>query len=93
MVPRRRRPGLRHEVQRFDSAAESVRGYLHNLNTHPDYEALRRARAALRAAGKPLTGTALAEHLVSYSERREDYIAEIRQMIRYNGLGALDGSS
>jgi len=93
MVPRARRAGLKHEVTRFDSVREAVSGYIMNLNTHRDYEAFRQMRAQLRNQASPHPGIDLAGTLVSYSERREAYIREIRQMIRFNGLskGIIDG--
>ena len=38
----------------------------------------------------PLTGTRLAGGLLSYSERGEAYIEELRAMIRVNNLGQFD---
>ncbi len=87
IVPNARARGAHHEVRTFASPAAAVAGYLHNLNTHPDYESLRERRAELRSTGKAVTGLALAEELDRYSERREHYIQEVRQMIRRNALG------
>lgn len=90
LVPEARRAGLRHEVRSFRSPAASVASYVRNLNSHPDYERFRRLRAELRDGGKPVTGFALAPALHAYSERREDYIREVRQMIRFNDLGPVE---
>jgi Bax protein len=86
MVPRARRKGLSHEVTRFDSPREAVASYVRNLNTHPDYAEFRQLRAKLRQAPSPHPGIDLAGSLTSYSERREAYVREIREMIRFNGL-------
>lgn len=86
IVPNDRSPGKRVEVQTFPTVRASVRSYLHNLNSHPKYEKLRAIRARLRKDGKPVTSVALAAGLNFYSERRQDYIAEVRDMIRNNGL-------
>jgi Bax protein len=90
IVPKRRDPGKRHEVETFPTVRDSVRSYLHNLNSHPKYVELRAIRAQLRTAGKPVTGLALAKGLWFYSERRQQYIAEVRNMIRNNGLAEFD---
>jgi Bax protein len=87
VVPEARRPGLRHEVRAFTTPRAAVASYIRNLNTHPDYQALRERRAALRAAGSPITGLALATELLSYSERGETYVDEVRTLIRSNDLG------
>ena len=43
-------------------------------------------RQQLRKDGKELSGTLLAESLLDYSERGEDYVAEIKAMIAQNSL-------
>jgi len=90
IIPKRRDAGEHHEVQTFATVRDSVRSYLHNLNSHPKYKALRAIRSRLRENGKPLTGLALAKGLWFYSERRQKYIAEVRNMIQNNGLAEFD---
>lgn len=84
LVPASRREGQRHEVREFNSATESVRSYIRNLNTHDAYQDLRQIRAELRQANSPVTAQPLTQGLMAYSERGEDYIAELNQMIRVN---------
>jgi len=85
-VPTARERGRRHEVARFDSVEHAVRAYLHNVNTHPRYAAMRKIRAQLRSASDAITGTRLADGLLAYSERREAYVREVKDMIRQNRL-------
>jgi Bax protein len=80
------------KVRHFRTIAESVRSYLHNLNTHRAYAALRRARAAGRRDDLMPPGLALARHLTSYSERREDYVRAIEEVIRSNRLDDFDAA-
>ena len=91
IVPKRRGGGQVHEVARFDDVNAAVASYLRNINSHRAYADLRAARADLRAANQPVTGTALANHLMRYSERGLDYVEEIQSMIRVNKLAVLDG--
>ncbi len=91
LVPSRRNKGSRHQVRKFDHPLEAVRSYLYNINVGHAYEDIRALRARLRKSGKPVTGYALAEGLIRYSERGPAYVKEIRSMIRYNRLDALDG--
>lgn len=84
LVPHERVEGSYHEVAKFANPAASIKSYFYNLNTFHTYESLRVIRARLRAEGKPVSGVALAAGLGSYSERGEDYIAEISGMIRFN---------
>jgi len=90
LVPSRRREGDIHEVRSFDSVRDSVQAYIHNLNTFPSYQMLRRIRQQLRQQNRPLDGVALADGLESYSERGLDYIEELQVMIYTNNLLARD---
>ncbi len=90
LVPRRRDDDKMHKVKAFDSLLDSVRAYTHNLNTHAAYRDFRAQRAAMRRAGAPLDGAALANTLRRYSERGAGYIASIRRIIAANNLRGLD---
>ena len=90
LVPLSRVEGASHEVAAFPSPYHSVRAYIQNLNRHASYQVLRDTRLDDREAGDPLSGLSLARGLISYSERGEEYIAEIRSMIRYNNLEFYD---
>ena len=90
LVPLSRVEGANHEVAKFSSPYSSVRSYIQNLNRHPTYQQVREIRYRDRQAERPLSGIELAEGLLGYSERGEDYIEEIRAMIRYNNLEFYD---
>lgn len=86
IVPINRPEGATYEVQKFATVYDSVRSYLHNLNTHKAYTKLRQIRLESRAAGDNLDGLKLAEGLTLYSIRGEDYVKELQAMIRKNQL-------
>lgn len=90
LVPRGRSEGASHEVAKFASPYRSVRAYIQNLNRHPTYQLLRDVRLQDRRSNAPLSGIELAEGLLGYSERGEEYIEEIRAMIHYNNLEFYD---
>ena len=90
LVPRGRAEGASHEVAKFSSPYRSVRAYIQNLNRHPTYQLLRDVRLEDRRDNAPLSGLELAEGLLGYSERGEEYIEEIRAMIHYNNLEFYD---
>lgn len=73
-------------LSRFPTPVASVESYILNLNTHPGYREFRARRLALRAEGQPITGLALAADLGNYSERGEEYVADIAAIIRDNEL-------
>lgn len=84
IVPADRSPAKGYEVAVFQSPSESVRSYIHNLNTHTAYKNFRRMRFQFRKQGAPPDGHALAKTLLAYSEREDDYIREIQDMITFN---------
>ncbi|WP_166254034.1 glucosaminidase domain-containing protein [Marinobacter salicampi] len=90
VVPNSRNEGASHEVASFESPYHSVRSYIQNLNRHQTYLPLRNTREQRRNQGKPLSGTALAQGLIGYSERGVEYVDEIRSMIRFNNLAYYD---
>ncbi|MCW8195858.1 hypothetical protein F6455_13770 [Proteobacteria bacterium 005FR1] len=89
-VPQARSEGASHEVASFASARESVRSYFRNINTHRAYRRMREMRASLRDAGKHIAGLELIRGLSSYSERGQEYVEELEQIIASNQLSLLD---
>ncbi len=87
-VPKSRGSNAKHEVREFSSPASSVKAYIHNINTHNAYKHLRKLRQQAEQKGIAITGEYLANGLINYSERREEYITEIQSMIRSNKLDA-----
>lgn len=90
LVPQSRPEGSSHEVATFSSPYFSVRSYIQNLNRHAAYQQVRDVREQDRQNNRALSGVRLAAGLISYSERGEDYIEEIRSMIRFNNLEFYD---
>ncbi|MCP4571174.1 MAG: hypothetical protein GY838_02365 [bacterium] len=89
MVPAARPDGATYEVARFSSVDESVGSYMRNLNAGYSYADLRRIRAEQRARGLEPDATTMAAGLLSYSERRQAYVDDIRAMLRHNS-GAIE---
>jgi Bax protein len=91
LVPEQQRKSLGdHRIAAYDWPFDSVRGYFINLMSHPAYEEFRRLRAKLRAEEKPLTSMALADGLINYSERGQEYVDTLKGIIRVNGLTISD---
>jgi len=79
-----------HRIKAFDWPFDSVRGYFINLISHRAYEDFRRLRAELRAAGQPLDSMTLADGLLRYSERGQDYVDALKGIMRVNNLTVAD---
>ncbi len=86
IIPEDRPEGATYEVRKFSTVYDSVRSYLLNLNTHQAYKQLRQLRTASRVNGQNPKGLKLAEGLLRYSTRGEDYVKELQAMIRFNQL-------
>ena len=94
VVPLSRPEGAAHAARAYSSIDDSVRSYIHNLNTNRAYAELRKMRQKMRTDGEKLSSHQLAKGLHAYSERGEAYIKEIQGMIRSNQLPeVLDGVS
>jgi len=93
LVPEQQRQNLGdHRIAAYDWPFDSVRGYYVNLMSHPAYEDFRRLRARLRATGQPLSSMALADGLIRYSERGQEYVDTLKGIIRVNGLDIADNA-
>ncbi len=92
LVPKKRDSGKAHEVAAFSSPQDSLESYMQNLNSHPAYLELRNIRTQLRTEKQTIAGYALAAGLINYSERGEEYIEELRNMIKFNKLSKHDKS-
>lgn len=79
-----------YRIAAFDWPLDSLKAYMKNLNTHPSYKDLRLKRAQLRRDGSPQSGMVLADTLLSYSEKGQDYVDLLRAIIRKNGLEVAD---
>ena len=91
LVPEQQRRQLGdHRIASYDWPFDSVRGYFLNLSSHPAYEDFRKLRADLRSRGEPLTSLALADGLIRYSERGQEYVDTLKGMIRVNRLDLAD---
>lgn len=83
-VPKQRNSGADHEVHKFNNLTLAVRTYLTNLNRHPAYKELRDIRFKLRQSNGEITAEKLVHGLERYSERGQEYIDELLQMLRFN---------
>ena len=84
MVPNGRDFDADHEVEAFQSVDDAIRRYTFNINTNRAYRVFRKIRKQYRDDNLPLSSEALAEGLTHYSERGDEYVNELIEMIRHN---------
>ena len=89
LVPLQRQGSASYEVRKFESIGESVRAYIKNINSQYSYEELRELRARMRRRNEPLNAFDLAAGLSAYSERGENYVDEVQNLILQNELDRL----
>ena len=87
IVPSRREEGKTHKVKAYENVLEAVRAYHLTLNRVEYYEEFRQLR---RNTDNPLI---LAEGLRFYSERGQDYVEDIKNVILSNDLQKYDNFS
>jgi Bax protein len=76
----------------YADLAEGVASYVRNLNTHFAYAGFRDQRARMRLTGQPVSGPALMASLGRYSERGQDYVRSVNNLLGYNNLHVLDSA-
>ncbi len=84
-VPSQRDSGASHEVAKFSSPAEGMYQYVRNLNRNRAYRQLRKTRESMPSGSDSFTDAMLlTQTLGAYSQRGDDYIAELQSMLRVN---------
>jgi len=77
-------------IKKFSNLSESVRSYLKNINSHRAYEDFREERKKLRMSGENLSGYKLVNFLKGYSERKEFYIKDVKEIMTSNNFQKYD---
>jgi len=90
LKPKEAEEGADHKVMKFNILQASVRAYQRNLNTHPTYKELRKARAEFRDSNKPLDSLELSNYLNKYAETGNQYVEVLQQIIKQNKLKDFD---
>ena len=90
LKPRNRNMDEEFFIKKFSNLSESVRSYLKNINTHLAYADFREERKKLRMSGENLSGYKLVNFLKDYSERREFYIKDVKEIITSNNFQKFD---
>ena len=73
-------------VRAFASLFDSVRAYMHNLNSHNAYEGFREVRDGNSGPLEATDVYRLVNQLGGYSEKRGEYIDSLRNLIDSNNL-------
>ncbi len=90
LIPADRAEEKKFLIKKFLTLSDSVESYIKNLNTHDAYSDFRKLRKDLRMNGENISGDRLSEKLLNYSERRDLYILDIKEVIKINNFLKFD---
>ena len=90
LKPKDRNKNDQFFIKKFSNLSESVRSYLKNINTHLAYADFREERKKLRMSGESLSGYKLVNFLKDYSERKEFYIKDVKEIMTSNNFQKFD---
>jgi len=90
LKPKDRNENDQFFIKKFSNLSESVRSYLKNINTHLAYTDFREERKKLRMSGENLSGYKLVNFLKDYSERKELYIKDVKEIMTSNNFKKYD---
>ena len=90
LIPKDRSDEKTFLIKKFLTLSDSVESYIKNLNTHNAYSDFRKRRKDLRMNGENISGDRLSEKLLNYSERRDLYILDIKEVIKINNFLKFD---
>jgi Bax protein len=87
MIPRERESEGSFALSTFDNLQSCIRFYLWNINTHPEYEHLRKIRTRGCFPYNPIE---LAQGLSTYSESGYAYVGKVVETIEHYNLQTFD---
>ena len=90
LIPKDRSGDKTFLIKKFLTLSDSVESYIKNLNTHNAYSDFRKQRKDLRMNGENISGDLLSEKLLNYSERRELYVKDIKEVMKINNFLKFD---
>ena len=80
-------------IKKFSNLSDSTRSYLKNINTNLAYKEFREERKRLRMGGEILSGLKLSNFLTRYSERKNDYVKDLKKIIESNNFMKFDNKN
>jgi len=79
-----------YSLKIFPSLEDSIAAYMKNLNRNPAYRRFRELREKYSEENKTFTGLAAADTMINYSQKKEEYVKLLKQMIKTNNWKKYD---
>ena len=71
-----------YSIRIFPSLEDSIRAYMKNLNTNLAYKDFRELRYKYHKNNKRFTGLIAADTMINYSQKKEEYVKLLKQLIK-----------
>lgn len=71
-----------YSIRIFPTLEDSIRAYMKNLNTNLAYKYFRELRYKYHKNNKRFTGLIAADTMINYSQKKEEYIKLLKQLIK-----------
>lgn len=71
-----------YSIRIFPTLEDSIRAYMKNLNTNLAYKDFRELRYKYHKNNKRFTGLIAADTMINYSQKKEEYIKLLKQLIK-----------
>ncbi|AZV45778.1 mannosyl-glycoprotein endo-beta-N-acetylglucosamidase [Nautilia sp. PV-1] len=81
---------INYSLKIFPSLEASIAAYMKNLNRNPAYKSFRDLREKYSEENKTFTGLAAANTMINYSQKKEEYVKLLKQMIKNNKWSKYD---
>ena len=75
---------INYSIKIFPSLEDSIAAYMKNLNTNPAYKKFRELREKYTKKNKTFSGIVAANTMIYYSQKKEEYVKLLKQMIISN---------
>jgi Bax protein len=82
-----------YSIKIFPTLEDSIAAYMKNLNRNPAYKKFRDLREKYTEENKTFTGIAAADTLINYSQKKDEYVKLLKQMIISNHWDKYDKGS
>ncbi|GAB6074929.1 glucosaminidase domain-containing protein [Nautilia lithotrophica] len=79
-----------YSIKIFPSLEASIAAYMRNLNRNPAYKKFRDLRYKFFKKHKKFTGLDAAETMINYSQKKEEYVKLLKNMIKSNNWQKYD---
>jgi len=73
-----------YSIKIFPSLEASIAAYMRNLNRNPAYENFRELRYRYTKNNRRFTGLEAADTMINYSQKKEEYVKLLKNMIKTN---------